>query len=91
MYRFSEYFGWLNIALPIGILLWLPFTEAALSHDKASLTSILIMQILVGSSMVYSSRKKSQGLEIGYKAYPASIAAFVLFALIAYRWFVSGV
>lgn len=90
MYKITEYFGWFNLVTAFMVLVGLPFLGHARFHDKSAVVLILLMQGVVSAAMIYASRQKSRGSVIGDKAYPASIASYVLFALIGYRWYWYG-
>lgn len=90
MYKITEYFGWVNFIPALVVLVSLPLLSNERFNDKNAVASILLMQCVVSLSMVYASRQKALGSVIGDKAYPASMVAYVLFALISYRWYWYG-
>jgi hypothetical protein len=87
IYQITERFGWFNcIAALLGLAgaaIYAPLFE----QTTESLVMLLILQLLIGTSMVYASRQKRAGTDIGEKAYPATLVAYLLLALIVWRWF----
>jgi len=91
MYKFTEYFGWLNLVSVLLLFMAMPFIDSPPFHEKGSLLSVLVIQFAVSAAIVYASRQKQQGTDIGEKAYPASLASYVLFILIVYQWTVDSI
>ncbi|WP_421868699.1 hypothetical protein [Motiliproteus sp.] len=85
-YRLTELFGWLNLLLALLSVLALPMIEPPAGMEKLSLGSVQFLWILVAAAMTYASKQKLLGSDIGHKAYPATLAAYLLFALICYRY-----
>ncbi|MBV1888622.1 MAG: hypothetical protein KUG67_00045 [Proteobacteria bacterium] len=91
LYKGTMYFGWLNIVAAVLYLIVMPFYDLSAhtilaQHSKASIASMAFLQFLVGGSLVYSSKQRLIGSDLGEKAYPASLVSFLLFALIGSQW-----
>lgn len=65
----------------------LPWTTIPQAMDKMAVGSLLLMQLVVSASMLYCAEQKIKGSDIGHKAYPASLASYLLWLLISYRWY----
>lgn len=85
-YKLTEAFGWLNLLLAALSVLALPLVELPAGMERLSLGSVQFLWILVAAAMTYASRQKLLGSDIGHKAYPATLAAYLLFILICYRY-----
>lgn len=87
MYKLTECFGWLNLlAMGIGLLAS-PWIELPAKLNPGALLFILILGLVVAAAMVFASRQKAADTDIGDKAYPATLAAYVLWAVTAFNWF----
>ena len=87
MYKLTEYFGWLNlIAAAIGLAVS-PFVELPEKLNPGALIFILVLMAIVSAALVFASRQRAAGTDIGEKAYPATVAAYVLWAVMAFNWF----
>ncbi|MDF1643563.1 MAG: hypothetical protein P1U80_05205 [Pseudomonadales bacterium] len=91
IYKSTMYFGWLNVVGALLCLVTMPFYDLAAhgllaQHSGASIASMAFLQCLVGGSLVYSSKQRVLGSDLGEKAYPASLVSFLLFALIGSQW-----
>jgi hypothetical protein len=91
MYRLTEYFGWMNAVPGLLTLLVLPFITLPGSQPRGSWAGMLILHLVVSAALVFASRQKQSGADIGHKAYPACLVAYGLFILMAYRWLFGGV
>jgi hypothetical protein len=90
MYKFTELFGWCNVIPALISIAIFPWLEKPVFSTKESIITLLLLQIMVGGAMVYSSKQKLRGTNIGDKIYPASIASYILLMLVTYRWFSHG-
>ena len=87
MYKLTAFFGWINLmAATIGLsatpLLTLP--------EKIGSDALIFMLGLLGlisAALIFASNQKREGTDIGEKAYPATIAAYVLWTVMAFNWF----
>ena len=87
MYKLTEYFGWLNlVAAAIGLAAS-PFLSLPEHINTGALIFILGLQCVVSAALIFSSRQRAAGTDIGEKAYPATVAAYVLWAVMAFNWF----
>lgn len=87
MYKITEYFGWLNlIAAAIGLIAS-PLVELPEKLNPGALVFILVLMGIVSAAMVFASRQKAVGTDIGDKAYPATLGAYVLWAVMTFNWF----
>lgn len=87
MYKFTEYFGWLNLlAAAIG-LGGSPFISLPEKLNPGALVFILALMGIVSAAIIFASRQKRAGTDIGDKAYPATLAAYLLWAVMAFNWF----
>lgn len=66
-------------------------TDISGPTGKASLVTILIMQLGIGAFVFYGAKLKQAGSDVAEKIYPSSIAAFILFLAFAHRWFMQGI
>lgn len=87
MYKLTAFFGWINLmAATIGLsatqLLKLPE-----NIGSDSVIFMLALQGLISAAIIFASRQKAEGTDIGEKAYPATIAAYILWAVMAFNWF----
>ncbi len=84
---FVEIFGWCGVLTSVLLGAFLPWVDiSTYINVENGIEMILIMQIGVSAFLVYASRLKRFGIELGDKLYPASFASFVLYVLIAQRW-----
>ena len=87
MYKATQYFGWLNlVAAAIGLIAS-PMIELPEKLNPGALVFILVLMGIVSAAMIFASKQKAAGTDIGDKAYPATLAAYVLWAVMAYNWF----
>jgi hypothetical protein len=90
LYQITERFGWFNcLAAFLGLVAVITFGSLQ-GHSAESVSMVLLLQAAVGASIVYASKQKAAGTDIGEKAYPATLTAYILFALFAYRWLYAG-
>lgn len=87
MYKLTEYFGWLNLVVMTIGLMSSPWIERPEKLNAGALVFILILGGLVASAIIFASRQKAAGTDIGDKAYPATLAAYILWAVTAFNWF----
>lgn len=87
MYKLTEYFGWLNLLAAAVGLVASPFAELPEKLNPGALVFILILMGVVAAAMIFASKQKAAGSDIGDKAYPATLAAYVLWAVMAFNWF----
>lgn len=90
MYTLTQFLGWYSMlsAVVVGGMYF--YADQEHSFSTQGLLSVLAMQIAIGAYLVYASKQKSRGTEIGHKMYPSSIVACILFGAFAYRWFWYG-
>mgnify|MGYP004002830417 CR=1 FL=1 len=58
--------------------------------EKITSGALIFMLALLGAvsaALIFSSQQKNEGTDIGEKAYPATIAAYILWAVMAVNWF----
>lgn len=87
MYKFTAFFGWINLmGATIGLAAtpMLPLPEKI---NSGALIFILALLGIVSVALIFSSHQRAEGTDIGEKAYPATIAAYVLWAVMAFNWF----
>ena len=64
---------------------------ASMPGGKLAILSMFLLQAVVGAFLAYGSDLKVKDNDLAVKMYPSSIAAYILFVVIAYRWFWYGV
>lgn len=87
MYKATAFFGWINLmAATVGLgassLIQLPA-----GITKGALIFMLALLGMISTAIIFASNQKTQGTDIGDKAYPATLAAYVLWAAMALNWF----
>ena len=90
LYKITERFGWFNCIAAFVCLVGIMMFGTKEGHSIESVSMVLLLQAVIGASIVYSSQQKLEGTDIGDKAYPATLMAYVLFILFAYRWLYAG-
>jgi hypothetical protein len=87
MYKVTAFFGWINL---IAVTIGLSATPLITLPERIGSDSLIFMLGLLGlisAALIFASNQKSEGTDIGEKAYPASIAAYVLWTAMAFNWF----
>ncbi|MCV6626667.1 MAG: hypothetical protein OIF38_11260 [Cellvibrionaceae bacterium] len=83
MIRMIETLAWLSLISALGgSVYWA-------SQSPAELNAGLFVGslfALVSAAIIYACRKTRAGADIGAKALPATLVAYLLVSLIAYRW-----
>jgi hypothetical protein len=90
LYQITERFGWFNCVAAFVCLIGIMTFGTVEGYSAESVGMVLILQAFIGASIVYASQQKAAGTDIGEKAYPATLAAYVLFILFAYRFLYGG-
>ena len=91
MYKLTKIIGGLSILSAIATVVLATFTELAFLYGVWSFLSVMLMQVIIGSFLLFASIQKENGTELSVKIYPASIMCMVLFFAFSYRWFWHGV
>jgi len=87
MYKLTAFFGWINLmAATIGLSAT-PLITLPEKTTSGALIFILALLGIVSVALIFASRQRAEGTDIGEKAYPATIAAYVLWAVMAFNWF----
>ena len=87
MYKLTEIFGWLNLlAAAIGLTAS-PFVTLPEPLKAGAWVFILVLMAIVAAAIIFASKQKAAGSDIGEKAYPATLAAYILWAVMAFNWF----
>jgi len=87
MYKLTAFFGWINLmAATIGLAAS-PLIKLPEKINSGALIFILGLLGLVSVALIFASHQKTAGTDIGEKAYPATIAAYILWAVMAFNWF----
>ena len=87
MYKLTAFFGWINlIAATIGLAAS-PLITLPEKSNSGALVFILGLLGIVSVALIFASHQRAAGTDIGEKAYPATIAAYVLWAVMAFNWF----
>jgi hypothetical protein len=87
MYKITAFFGWINlIAVTIGLSAT-PLITLPQRIGSDALIFMLGLLGLISAALIFASNQKSEGTDIGEKAYPATIAAYVLWSVMAFNWF----
>ena len=89
-YKITASFGWLNIVFSLCGIATVLLQGSIPSYRTEAIMMVFLLQSVIGASIVYASKQKAAGTDIGEKAYPATLAAYVLFALFVYRWLFSA-
>lgn len=87
MYKLTELFGWLNLLAAALGLAASPLITLPANLNTGALVFILVLMAIVAAAMVFASRQRAAGTDIGEKAYPATLAAYILWAVMAFNWF----
>lgn len=87
MYKLTEIFGWVNLVAAAAGLVATPLVQLPQKLNPGALVFILVLMGIVSAAMIFASRQKAAGTDIGDKAYPATLAAYVLWAVLAFNWF----
>lgn len=84
-HRFTQGFGWLNLAFALALALiaavypqWLPISQGLLFT--------LCLQLVVSLGLIFAANQLHAGTDLGRKAFPAVWVAYGLFCLMALRW-----
>ncbi|UTA48614.1 hypothetical protein L1F30_03495 [Simiduia sp. 21SJ11W-1] len=81
-----EYFGWCNIAMALCLAaLWLVAPQW-LPHEGRGIGFTLALQGVVSSALIFASQQRRAGTLLGTKTFPATLVAYGLFLLMAWRW-----
>lgn len=87
MYKVTAFFGWIHLmAVTIGLGAT-PLINLPENIGADALIFMLGLLGLISAALIFSSNQKAKGTDIGEKAYPASLAAYVLWAAMAFNWF----
>jgi len=89
-YKITASFGWLNIIFSLCGIATVIFQGSIQGYRTEAVMMVLLLQSIIGASIIYASHQKTAGTDIGEKAYPATLAAYILFALFVYRWLFSA-
>lgn len=89
-YKITASFGWLNIVFSLCGMATVLIQGGIQGYRTEAIMMALLLQSTIGASIVYASHQKAAGTDIGEKAYPATLAAYILFALFIYRWLFSA-
>ncbi len=84
-YRVVLVFGLLNL---LGLLVTaiFPFHVDGRLYSWPEAAGQMSLQALVAAALVYASQQRLLGSEIGEKAYPAALVAYLLWACMMLRW-----
>ncbi|CAA0102095.1 hypothetical protein [Zhongshania aliphaticivorans] len=85
LFRVVMGFGLLNCLL-LTVAVVTPLTVKGLSYGWAQAPSLMIFHVLVSAAIVYATKEKMRGSDLGHKAFPASIMSYVLWLCMALRW-----
>jgi hypothetical protein len=85
VYKITEWVGWANLPVIAAIVTGL--LGAPLGMPYSSAVSMALLQLLVSAALIYTSRQKQLGTDIGHKSYPATLVAYVLWVLMVLHWF----
>jgi len=87
MYKVTAFFGWIHLmAATIGLGAT-PLITLPEGMDSGALIFMLGLLGLISAALIFASNQKAEGTDIGEKAYPATIAAYVLWSAMAFNWF----
>lgn len=86
MNKLVEGFGYANIAAAAAGFVFIEDLAQWAKSNISSCVLMLVIMTLVSAALAYASRQKAAGTDIGHKTYPATLVAYLLFALISYRW-----
>lgn len=90
MYHVTKFFGGLLIVSAVGAGLMLLVVDSGTVVNLTSLVFMLLLQVSVGSFLLYASVQKEKNSAVSHKLYPSSVGAVILYLLISYRWFWYG-
>lgn len=87
LYKATEWLGFLGVLSSVSVLL---VSVISGQYSESGLIAIAFncaMLTVVAAALIYTSRQRAAATEIGYKTYPASLVALVLWVFIFLRWY----
>ncbi|WLQ16629.1 hypothetical protein O5O45_11935 [Hahella aquimaris] len=91
MVRLAQFAGAAMAVIAVALLLIKIFSGENAGLSDESIYFMSLFQVFLGGLVIYAGQLKILGKENGDKIFRASIAATLLFFVMAYRWFYSGV